>query len=181
MTGRRATSGTPASVGAGIAYAIGASSLGEVLVAEGDHGLRALLLGDDRDRLERDLAGLFPGETLAADAAGLADRLAAAVALVDEPWRAFELPLDIRGTEFQRRVWRELLDIPPGVTVSYADVARRIGAPSALRAVAGACAANMLAIVIPCHRVLRSNGSLSGYRWGLERKRQLIERERARL
>ena len=96
---------------------------------------------------------------------------------MEEPWRKFDLPLDIRGTEFQRQVWRELREIPPGTTTTYTEIARRIGAPKALRAVAGACAANVLAIAIPCHRVVRSNGSLSGYRWGLERKRQLIQRE----
>lgn len=162
-----------------IDYAVGRSSLGEVLVAQGGAGVCALLLGDGPERLIRELNDLFPDRRLARDDDALAEKLAAAIDLAERPWSECSLPLEIGGTEFQRRVWRELRGIPPGVTTSYSDIAKRIGAPGALRAVAGACAANVLAIAIPCHRVLRSNGSLSGYRWGMERKRQLIERERA--
>jgi AraC family transcriptional regulator of adaptative response/methylated-DNA-[protein]-cysteine methyltransferase len=164
--------------GAEIAYAVGRTSLGSVLVARGGKGICAILLDDDPRQLKRELGALFPEDRLIEDGSGLGDALAVAVGAVEEPWRKIELPLDVRGTAFQQRVWTVLQEIPPGTTTSYAEVARRIGAPSALRAVAGACAANVLAIAIPCHRVLRSNGSLSGYRWGLERKRRLIERER---
>jgi len=164
-----------------IAFALGRSSLGEILVARGDKGICAILLGDDSKSLIRDLGDLFARDRLVGAQASpdpaLAEVLEAAKQAVEEPWRKFDLPLDIRGTEFQLRVWRELREIPAGTTTTYTEIARRIGAPKALRAVAGACAANVLAIAIPCHRVLRSNGSLSGYRWGMERKRQLIERE----
>ena len=175
--------------GSEIAFALGCSSLGKVLVARGANGICAILLGDEPQRLIRDLGALFARDRLigpgaSPDAAlssavqeAVQEAIHAAEQAVEAPWRKFDLPLDIRGTEFQRRVWRELREIPSGTTTSYTEIARRIGAPKALRAVAGACAANVLAIAIPCHRVLRSNGSLSGYRWGMERKRQLIERE----
>jgi AraC family transcriptional regulator of adaptative response/methylated-DNA-[protein]-cysteine methyltransferase len=167
--------------GSEIVFALGCSSLGKVLVARGAHGICAILLGDEPQRLIRDLGALFARDRLievgTREDAALLSALHAAEQAVEAPWRKFDLPLDIGGTEFQRRVWRELREIPAGTTTSYTEIARRIGAPKALRAVAGACAANVLAIAIPCHRVLRSNGSLSGYRWGMERKRQLIERE----
>jgi AraC family transcriptional regulator of adaptative response/methylated-DNA-[protein]-cysteine methyltransferase len=164
--------------GSEIAFALGRSSLGEVLVARGADGICAILLGDDPKSLIRGLGEIFIRDRFEHRLdAPLAEAVEAAVQAVDEPWRKFALPLDIRGTEFQRRVWRELREIPAGTTTSYTEIARRIGAPKALRAVAGACAANVLAVAIPCHRVVRSNGSLSGYRWGMERKRQLIERE----
>jgi AraC family transcriptional regulator of adaptative response/methylated-DNA-[protein]-cysteine methyltransferase len=169
--------------GSEIAFALGCSSLGKVLVARGPHGICAILLGDDPQRLIRDLGALFARDRLidvgASPDAALSSAVEAVVQAVEAPWRKFDLPLDIRGTEFQRLVWRELREIPAGTTTSYTEIARRIGAPKALRAVAGACAANVLAIAIPCHRVLRSNGSLSGYRWGMERKRQLIAREQS--
>jgi AraC family transcriptional regulator of adaptative response/methylated-DNA-[protein]-cysteine methyltransferase len=163
-----------------IFYALGASSLGTVLVACKPQGVCAILLGDDPDRLERDLAEIFPDSARAPIAEALAPELAAAIALAEQPWAPFEPSLAIGGTEFQRRVWSAVQEVAPGTTVSYAEIARRIGAPSALRAVAGACAANVLAIAIPCHRILRSNGTLSGYRWGMERKRRLLEREQRR-
>ncbi len=163
-----------------LAYALGRSTLGSVLVAQGPLGVSAILLGDDPARLVRDLRKAFPEARLVESEAALAGALAQAIGLVEEPWRTLDLPLDIGGTEFQRRVWRLLREIPSGTTVSYAEIARRLGAPLALRAVAGACAANILALAIPCHRVLRANGSLSGYRWGMERKRLLIEREQKR-
>ena len=166
--------------GSDIAFALGRSSLGEVLVARGANGICAILLGDDPKSLVRDLGALFARDRLIrTEDAPLSAAVQTAEQAVEEPWRKFDLPLDIRGTEFQRRVWRELREIPAGTTTSYTEIARRIGEPKALRAVAGACAANVLAIAIPCHRVVRSNGSLSGYRWGMERKRKLIEREQS--
>jgi AraC family transcriptional regulator, regulatory protein of adaptative response / methylated-DNA-[protein]-cysteine methyltransferase len=161
-----------------ITYAMGKSSLGAVLVARRPAGVCAILLGDNPERLRRDLGEIFQNCTISASDGALACELAAAIGLAERPWGAFEPPLAIGGTEFQRRVWSAVRDVPAGETVSYAEIARRIGAPSSLRAVAGACAANVLAIAIPCHRILRSNGSLSGYRWGLERKRTLLEREK---
>jgi AraC family transcriptional regulator of adaptative response/methylated-DNA-[protein]-cysteine methyltransferase len=163
-----------------VAFALGRSSLGEVLVARGANGICAILLGDEPKSLVRDLGALYTRDRLiGSEDASLLAAVQAAERAVEEPWRKFDLPLDIGGTEFQRRVWRELREIPAGTTTSYTEIARRIGAPKALRAVAGACAANVLAIAIPCHRVLRSNGSLSGYRWGMERKRKLIELEQS--
>jgi AraC family transcriptional regulator of adaptative response/methylated-DNA-[protein]-cysteine methyltransferase len=160
-----------------IAYAIAPSALGEVLVARRPAGVCAILFGDNSNRLERELGQIFRDAKLARKEELLQSELAAAVELAERPWAAFRLPLSIGGTEFQRRVWSAVREVPPGTTVSYSEIARRIGAPGSLRAVAGACAANVLAIAIPCHRILRSNGTLSGYRWGLERKRKLLERE----
>ena len=161
-----------------IAYAVGESGLGSVLVARRPEGVCAILLGDSPERLRRELGEIYPDSDLARRQTALAAELAAAVRLADCPAEPFEPPLAIDGTDFQRRVWSALREIKPGETVSYSEIARRIGAPSALRAVAGACAANVLAIAIPCHRVLRNNGTLSGYRWGLERKRALLELEK---
>jgi AraC family transcriptional regulator of adaptative response/methylated-DNA-[protein]-cysteine methyltransferase len=162
----------------GIAFASAQSSLGMVLVARRADGVCALLLGDGDERLRRELAASFPDALCERRQDALRPEIAAAVALAENPRAAFEPPLSIGGTPFQKKVWAALHEIPAGATVSYAEIARRIGTPSAVRAVAGACAANVLAIAIPCHRVLRSDGSLSGYRWGLERKRILIEREK---
>jgi AraC family transcriptional regulator of adaptative response/methylated-DNA-[protein]-cysteine methyltransferase len=161
-----------------VVYGFGDTALGSVLVAVSAQGVCALLFGEEEKKLTRDVRALYPGAR-PAPVERLQEALSAAREIAVEPWRAFPLPLDIRGTEFQLRVWTALRDIPPGDTVSYAEVAQRIGAPKALRAVAGACAANRLAIVIPCHRVLRLNGSLSGYRWGRERKLRLIELEKS--
>ncbi len=159
-------------------YGLGETSLGLSLVATSPIGVCAIMFGEMEKKLERELRGHFPG-ACRGDPDSVAPVLAAARELADAPWREFALPLDIRGTEFQRRVWAELRAIPPGATVSYAEIAQRIGSPKALRAVAGACAANVLAIAIPCHRVLRLNGSLSGYRWGRARKQALIELEKS--
>ncbi|MBB4197737.1 O-6-methylguanine DNA methyltransferase [Rhodoblastus sphagnicola] len=166
--------------GEDVVYGFGDTVLGSVLVALSSQGVCALLFGEQEKKLTRDVRALYPLAQLAPTET-LDPALAAARDLAEQPWRAFPLPLDIRGTEFQRRVWSALCDIAPGTTVSYAEVAQRIGAPKSLRAVAGACAANRLAIVIPCHRVLRLNGSLSGYRWGRERKLRLIEMEKGAL
>jgi AraC family transcriptional regulator of adaptative response/methylated-DNA-[protein]-cysteine methyltransferase len=163
-----------------IGYTIGASTLGLVLVARGAAGLVAMLLGDDRDALRAALHERFPRATLVADDAALRDALAWAVARIDHPTilASDAIALDARGTAFQRRVWDALRAVPVGTTVTYAEIAARIGAPAGVRAVAQACAANPLAVVVPCHRVVRSDGSLSGYRWGVARKRALLERER---
>jgi AraC family transcriptional regulator of adaptative response/methylated-DNA-[protein]-cysteine methyltransferase len=169
--------------GSEIAFALGCSSLGSVLVARrkgGDaRGVCAILLGDDPQQVIRELGAHFAGAALIEGDPELEQSIAAASEAVERPWRPLDLPLDIRGTDFQKKVWDALRKIPPGTTTSYAQVAQTIGAPKALRAVAGACAANRLALAIPCHRVLRSNGSLSGYRWGMERKRRLLEREKS--
>jgi len=162
-----------------IRFAIGQSSFGAILVASSATGVVAILIGDDPDVLARDLQDRFPK----ADIVG-ADRdyealVARVVGFVEAPGLGLELPLDIRGTAFQQRVWRALQAIPAGQKASYADIASRIGMPKAVRAVAGACAANNIAVAIPCHRVVRSDGALSGYAWGVERKRRLLEAEAA--
>lgn len=152
-------------------------SLGHVLVATTARGICAILLGDDADALRADLARRFPAARITAADRGSATLLERIVGLVERPGQAVELALDVRGTAFQQRVWQALRQVAPGETVGYAELARRIGAPRAARAVAAACAANPLAVAIPCHRVVRGDGSLSGYRWGVERKRRLLERE----
>lgn len=151
----------------------GPSSLGTVLAARSPRGLCALLLGADEDTLLSDLVRRFPRSALQRGDAGLAQVLG----LVEAPHRACPLPLDPRGTAFQQRVWQALRQIAPGTTLSYTQLAERIGAPAAVRAVAQACGANAIAVAIPCHRVLRRDGGLSGYRWGMERKRALLVRE----
>lgn len=158
-------------------FAIGESTLGAVLVASSARGVAAILLGDDAGALLRELQDRFPRAELVGGDAGYDALVAQVVAFVEAPAIGLDLPLDIRGTAFQQRVWDALRAISPGETASYADVARRIGAPAAVRAVAGACAANAHAVAIPCHRVVKSDGALSGYRWGVTRKRALIDRE----
>ena len=166
--------------GEAVRHAVGRCSLGCVLVAATDRGICAILLGDDPADLEAELETRFPKARLVAPEPDFAELVAAVVGFVDDPARAegLGLPLDVRGTAFQRRVWEALRDIPAGRTASYTEVARNLGAPRAARAVAGACAANALAVAIPCHRVVAADGGLAGYRWGIERKRLLIERER---
>ena len=159
--------------------AIAASSLGLVLVARSEKGIAAVLLGDDRDVLYRDFERRFPGaESREADAT-LAALAAEVVRCVESPAHELDAPLDLRGTEFQRRVWRALREIPAGSTATYADIAIRIGLPKSARAVAQACGANAIAVLVPCHRIVRSDGDLAGYRWGVERKRALLAREAA--
>ncbi len=160
-----------------IQVVIGQSSVGLVLVAQSAKGICAVLLGDDRRALRRDLRRRLPGATLIEGDATLGALVAEVIAFVESPTRRLDVPLDLRGTEFQRRVWRALREIPAGSTASYSDIANRIGAPKAAKDVAEACAANPLAVVVPCHRVIRKDGSLSGYRWGLERKRALLAKE----
>jgi AraC family transcriptional regulator, regulatory protein of adaptative response / methylated-DNA-[protein]-cysteine methyltransferase len=160
-----------------IRFAIGECSLGSLLVAEAPRGVCAILLGDDPDALACDLEKRFPNANLVRADQELEQRLTQIAEFIDAPATGLDLPLDPRGTGFQRRVWQALRRIPPGSTASYTDIARRIGAPKAVRAVAQACAANALAVAIPCHRVVRSDGTLSGYRWGVERKQALLKRE----
>ena len=160
-----------------IRFAVGECSLGSILVAQSERGVCAILLGDDPDALARDLQDRFPKAALVGGDAAFERLVAQVVGFVDAPRIGLDLPLDIRGTAFQRRVWEALREIPAGETASYADIARRIGAPKSVRAVAQACGANALAVAIPCHRVVRSDGGLSGYRWGVERKQALLEAE----
>ena len=173
---------TPSSYRAGgvdsaIRFAIGECSLGAILVAQSERGVCAILLGDDPDALARDLQDRFPKATLIGGDRDYERLVAQVVGFVERPALGLDLPLDVRGTAFQQRVWRALRDIPVGSTASYSEIARRIGSPRATRAVAQACASNMLAVAIPCHRVVRHDGGLSGYRWGVERKRALLARE----
>ena len=158
-------------------FAIGHSSLGAILVAASPKGIAAILLGDDPQALVRDLEERFPKAELIGGDRAFEDVVAKVIALIEAPGTAFDLPLDVRGTAFQHRVWQALREIPAGSTATYTEIAERIGLPKAVRAVAAACAANRIAVAIPCHRVVRTGGALSGYRWGVERKRKLIARE----
>jgi AraC family transcriptional regulator of adaptative response/methylated-DNA-[protein]-cysteine methyltransferase len=158
-------------------FAIGDCSLGAILVAASAKGITAILLGDDPEGLVHDLEDRFPRATLIGGDPAFEDVMGKVVGLVDAPNSGLDLPLDLRGTAFQHRVWEALRTIPAGTTATYSEIAERIGMPKAVRAVASACAANKIAIAIPCHRVVRNDGSLSGYRWGVDRKRVLIERE----
>ena len=166
--------------GAEIRFAVGHSSLGAILVAQSAQGVCAITLGDDPEVLIHDLEDRFPDATLIGGDDGFEDLVAKVVGFVEAPRIGLDLPLDIRGTAFQERVWQALREIPAGETASYAGIARKIGAPKSARAVAQACAANALAVAIPCHRVVRNDGALSGYRWGIERKRALLASEARR-
>jgi AraC family transcriptional regulator, regulatory protein of adaptative response / methylated-DNA-[protein]-cysteine methyltransferase len=163
-----------------IKFAVGRTSLGAILVASSKKGVAAILLGNDPDELVRNLQDRFPKARLVGADQDYEALVARVVAFVEKPGIGLGLPLDVRGTAFQQRVWRALQEIPVGETVSYAEIARRIGHPKAVRAVAGTCAENNLAVAIPCHRVVRIDGSLSGYAWGVERKRVLLGREGSR-
>jgi AraC family transcriptional regulator of adaptative response/methylated-DNA-[protein]-cysteine methyltransferase len=163
--------------GVAIRFAVGECSLGSILVAMTQKGVSAIELGDDPDGLVRAFQDRFPAARLIGGDRDFEALVARVVGLVEAPRRGLDLPLDVRGTAFQLRVWKALTRIPAGQTVSYAELARRIGVPGATRAVARACASNRIAVAIPCHRVVRSDGALSGYRWGVERKRRLLERE----
>jgi AraC family transcriptional regulator, regulatory protein of adaptative response / methylated-DNA-[protein]-cysteine methyltransferase len=162
---------------ADIRFAVGECSLGSILVAQSEIGVCAILLGDDPDALARELQDRFPRATLVGADPEFEELVSKVVGFVEAPGLGLDLPLDVRGTAFQRRVWQALQEIPAGATVSYTEIARRIGAPKSVRAVAQACGANALAVAIPCHRVVRNDGGLSGYRWGVERKRTLLQRE----
>ncbi|MDB5731609.1 MAG: Transcriptional regulator Ada / DNA-O6-methylguanine--protein-cysteine S-methyltransferase [Variovorax sp.] len=160
-----------------IRFAIGQCTLGAILVARSERGVCAIALGDDPDALARELQDRFAQARLVGGDAEFEQWVAKVVGLVEAPGVGLDLPLDVRGTTFQQRVWQALREVPAGRTASYTDIARRIGAPRSVRAVAQACGANTLAVAIPCHRVVRNDGGLSGYRWGVERKRALLERE----
>ena len=162
-----------------IRFAVGQCSLGAILVAQSQRGVCAILLGDEPDTLVRDLQDQFPNAELLGADRDFEQLIAQVVGFIEAPALGLDLPLDLRGTAFQERVWQALRDIPVGSTASYAQIAQRIGAPTAFRAVAQACGANHLAVAIPCHRVVRSDGALSGYRWGVARKQVLLEREGA--
>ena len=161
-----------------IHFAVGECSLGSILVAATERGVCAILLGDDPEQLTHDLERRFPRANLIGADPAFESVVATVVGMIESPHAGSGLPLDIRGTLFQQRVWEALGKIPAGQTRTYTEIARAIGSPKAVRAVASACAANVLAVAIPCHRVVRTDGSLSGYRWGIERKRKLLEGER---
>lgn len=160
-----------------IRYGLAESSLGLVMVATSERGLCAVEFGNDEAMLLAQLRARFPHAELQAAGPDADVSLQQVLALVEQPERTLDLPLDIQGTAFQERVWQVLRTLPAGSTISYSELAERINNPKAVRAVASACAANRLAVVIPCHRVVRSDGELSGYRWGIERKRELLRRE----
>jgi AraC family transcriptional regulator of adaptative response/methylated-DNA-[protein]-cysteine methyltransferase len=162
-----------------IRFGVGQTSLGGLLVAATSVGICAVFLGDDPDALVDDLQQRFSSAELVGGDDGFEQWMARVAGWIDQPGAAWDLPLDLRGTAFQLRVWQALREIPPGRTATYAEIAAKLGCPSATRAVAGACAANKIAVAIPCHRVIRTGGGLSGYRWGIERKRELLRREAA--
>ena len=174
MTPRQYRSGGAAQQ---IRFGVGECSLGAILVAATGQGICAILLGDDANALVQDVQQRFPQAQLVGGDAAFEQWMAQVIGFVDTPTRGLALPLDVRGTAFQQQVWQALRRIPVGSTVSYSDLADQLGMPQASRAVAGACAANALAVAIPCHRVVRRDGALSGYRWGVERKRALLARE----
>ncbi|MGB9088739.1 MAG: bifunctional DNA-binding transcriptional regulator/O6-methylguanine-DNA methyltransferase Ada [Pseudomonas farsensis] len=162
-----------------IRFALGQCSLGAILVAQSERGICAILLGDTPEPLLHQLQDKFPNATLLGGDAEYEQWVAQVIGFVEAPALGLSLPLDVQGSAFQERVWQALREVPPGSRVSYTDIAQRIGAPKAVRAVAKACAANSIAVAIPCHRVVRRDGELSGYRWGVERKRLLLARETA--
>jgi len=160
-----------------IGFAIAPCSLGFVIIAVSEQLIRSIMVGDDPEMLMSDLQNQFPNHAIELNENDDDGLVAKVVDLIERPDKALELPLDIRGTDFQMRVWDALQQVPAGATVSYTFLAEQIGAPNAVRAVAQACAANPLAVAVPCHRAVGANGDLAGYRWGIERKRALLERE----
>ena len=160
-----------------IRFAVADCSLGAILIAATERGVCAILLGDCPESLVHDLENRFPNASLVAGDPEFEALASRAIGLVETPAKAANLPLDIRGTAFQQKVWNAIRKIPPGETESYGQIANRIGATGAARAIAGACAANVLAVAVPCHRVVRNDGTVSGYHWGVERKRTLLKRE----
>jgi AraC family transcriptional regulator of adaptative response/methylated-DNA-[protein]-cysteine methyltransferase len=177
LLGMRARDYRAGGAGAVIRFAVGQCSLGAILVAQSQRGICAILLGDDPDRLARDLQDQFPKAEIIGGDGEFEQLIAQVVGFIEAPSVGLHLPLDVQGTAFQERVWRALREIPPGATVSYTEIAERIGSPKSVRAVAQACAANYIAVAIPCHRVVRRDGDLAGYRWGVDRKRELLRRE----
>lgn len=163
--------------GVTIRFAVGECSLGSVLVAASEKGVCAILFGDGPEALAQDLQDRFPKAQLVGGDKPFEDTVAKVIGLIEAPKTGLDLPLDVQGTVFQQRVWQALREIPVGKTVSYTEIAGRVGMPKAVRAVAQACGANMLAVAIPCHRVVRRDGNLSGYRWGVQRKSALLQRE----
>lgn len=160
-----------------IRYAVGKCSLGPILVATSEKGVCCIFLDDDPEFLAAELQRKFPNALLVGGDGNDDGLVAKVIACVEMPGLGLDLPLDIRGTAFQQRVWQALREIPAGSTASYSEIAGKIGSPKSVRAVAGACAANTIAVVIPCHRVVRHDGNLSGYRWGVDRKRAMLDRE----
>jgi AraC family transcriptional regulator, regulatory protein of adaptative response / methylated-DNA-[protein]-cysteine methyltransferase len=160
-----------------IRFAIGECSLGSILVAQSERGVCAILLGNDPDELARDLQDRFPRANLIGGDGEFEQIVSKVVGFVEAPALGLDLPLDVRGTAFQQRVWQALREIPVGETASYTDIANRIGSPGSAKEVSEACAANALAVAIPCHRVVKKDGAMSGYRWGVKRKRALLEKE----
>lgn len=177
LLGMRARDFRAGGAGAVIRFAVGQCELGAILVAQSQRGICAIQLGDDPEELVRDLQDQFPKAQLIGGDEAFEQQVAEVVGFVEAPSIGLRLPLDVRGTAFQERVWRALQEIPPGATASYTQIAERIGAPRAVRAVAQACGANRIAVAIPCHRVVRRDGDLAGYRWGVDRKRELLRRE----
>ena len=177
LLGMRARDYRAGGCGAVIRFAVGQCSLGAILVAQSQRGICAILLGDDPERLVRDLQDQFPKAEIIGCDGEFEQLVAEVVGFIEAPAMGLHLPLDVQGTAFQERVWRALREIPPGTTVSYTEIAERIGSPKAVRAVAQACATNHIAVAIPCHRVVRRDGDLAGYRWGVDRKRELLHRE----
>jgi AraC family transcriptional regulator, regulatory protein of adaptative response / methylated-DNA-[protein]-cysteine methyltransferase len=177
LLGMRARDYRAGGAGSVIRFAVAQCSLGAILVAQSQRGICAILMNDDPDALVRDLQDQFPKAQLIGGDADFEQLVAQVIGFIEAPSIGLNLPLDVRGTAFQERVWQALREIPPGTTASYADIAQRIGAPKAMRAVAQACGANHIAVAIPCHRVVRQDGDISGYRWGVDRKRELLRRE----
>ena len=177
MLGMTPTTFRAGGSGTTIRFAVGQSSLGAILVASTEKGICAIFMGDDPEQLARDLQDVFPKAEIVGGDANFESLVAQVVGFVEQPSRGLALPLDIRGTAFQCRVWEALRAVPPGMTASYTEIARQIGQPGAVRAVASACGANRIAVAIPCHRIVRTDGSLSGYRWGIARKGELLQRE----
>ncbi|WP_338801902.1 bifunctional DNA-binding transcriptional regulator/O6-methylguanine-DNA methyltransferase Ada [Pseudomonas sp. RSB 5.4] len=177
LLGMRARDYRAGGAGTVIRFAVGQCSLGAILVAQSQRGICAILLGDDPDQLVRDLQDQFPKAEIIGCDSEFEQLIAQVVGFIETPSIGLHLPLDVQGTAFQERVWRALREIPPGTTVSYTEIAERIGSPKAVRAVAQACATNHIAVAIPCHRVVRRDGDLAGYRWGVDRKRELLHRE----
>lgn len=164
--------------GMNISYAIGDSSLGKILVAATERGICAIFLDNDADPMVADLRQRFPKASIGPAGEDFAETVAKVAAFAENPKNGIDLPLDLRGTAFQLRVWNALRDIPPGKTTTYGEIAKQIGAPDAVRAVGTACGANHVSLVVPCHRVIGKDGKLTGYRWGVERKKKLLDRER---
>ena len=169
---------TPTSdTAAALRFGCGDTTLGTVLAAESDRGVAAIFLGDDRAKLRRDLAAAFPGAALIDDAGALSETIAKVVTLINAPQLGTTLPLDLRGSALELAVWEALRSIPPGGTRTYGALAKALPMPATAQEVGAACAANRLAVAVPCHRVVKADGSISGYRWGVQRKRRLVNME----